>query len=250
MFEIRHEQITEEYTTRDAYNEIYSGQGILHHDSLYLWLIGLLHPVTGKTLLDIACGEGRLVTLAQRKGLNAFGTDFSIQGLYKGQHESPASSWFTADGECLPLCDGMIDYITHVGSLEHYLDPLQGAQEIARVLKPDGRACILLPNAFGLFGNVQYAMRHGDIFDDGQPLQRYGTRKAWERILNEAGLEIERVYGYSGVDWPLTTPDWKWLLSRPVKILRYLLSRLIPVNLSNNFVFLCAKRYPHGRSHS
>lgn len=242
MFEIRHDHITEEYSTRDAYNDIYSGEGILHHDSLYLWLIHLLHPQQGKLLLDIACGEGRLATLAQQKGLKALGTDFAIEGLYKGRRESPASGWFTADGECLPLRDSVVDYVTHVGSLEHYLNPLQGAKEIARVLKPDGRACILLPNAFGLFGNVLYAMRHGDIFDDGQPLQRYGTRKAWERILQGAGLEINEVRGYGEVARPLTPEDRKWLLSRPRKIIRYMVSLMIPVNLSNHFIFICSKR--------
>ncbi len=241
MFEIRHEHISEDYTTRDAYNDIYAGEGILHRDSLYLWLVNLLKPEAGKTLLDIAAGEGRLAVLAQQRGLKAMATDFSLEGLYKGRRASPASGWFTADGECLPLRDGAADYITHVGSLEHYLHPEQGAREIARVLKPEGRACILVPNAFGLFGNVLYALRRGDIFDDGQPLQRYGTRVAWERILNAAGLRIEAVHGYGEVPWPLTRQDWRWLLARPVKIVRYLVTRLVPLNLSNHFVFLCRR---------
>jgi SAM-dependent methyltransferase len=239
MFEIRHDEINEGYTTRDAYNVIYSGEGILHRDSLYLWLIDLLKPQPGKTLMDIACGEGRLVTLAQQKGLRAMGTDFAIEGIRIGMKESPASAWFTADGECLPVQDHTVDYVTHIGSLEHYNDPCRGAQEICRVLKPGGKACILLPNAFGLFGNIHYAMRHGDIFDDGQPLQRYGTRKAWERILESAGLRVCAVVGYDSAFRPRTAEDWSWWLKHPRKIARYLVSLILPVNLSNHLVYLC-----------
>lgn len=241
MFEIRHDEITEEFTTRDAYNDIYLGEGILHLDSLYLWMINLLEPEKGKVLLDIATGEGHLVTLAQQKGLRAIGTDFAIEGIYKGKQESPLSGWFTADGECLPVVEDSVDYVTHIGSLEHYLDPQQGAREIARVLKPGGRACIMLPNAFGLFGNIQYVIRHGDIFDDGQPLQRYGTRAAWERILESAGLKVTSVLGYGEVPWPLTAHDRIWLLKRPKKVIRYFISKFVPLNLTNHFIFLCTR---------
>ncbi len=134
--------------------------------------------------MDIATGEGRLPVLALKFGLKAFGTDFAISGLRKGIKENSAPGWFTADGEQLPVSDHSIDYVTHIGSLEHYLDPIRGAQEIARVLKPGGKACILLPNAFGLFGNIQYVAKTGDVFDDGQPLQRYATRREWERLLS------------------------------------------------------------------
>ena len=241
MFVIQHDHIDGNFTTRDAYNDIYSGEGILHRDSLYLWIINLLEPQMGKTLLDIACGEGRLVTLAQQKGLIALGTDFAMEGILIGHEESPSSGWFTGDGESLPLQNHTVDYVTHVGSLEHYLDPVQGAKEIARILKPGGKACILLPNAFGLFGNISYAMNHGDIFDDGQPLQRYGTRKAWERILALAGLKVQSVLGYSEVPYPLTAKDRIWCLKHPRKIIRYFVSMLVPVNLSNHFVFLCTR---------
>lgn len=241
MLEIRHEYLTDEFSTRDAYNEIYSTKGILHRDSIYLWLIKLLQPQSGKTLIDIACGEGRLVTLAKNYGLKSIGTDFAIEGVIKGKMESPDAEWFTADGESLPLRDSIADYVTHVGSLEHYLNPEDGAKEIARILKPGGKACILLPNAFGLLGNIHYVLRNGDIFDDGQPLQRYGTRRAWQRILEAAGLEITSVIGYFEITPPQSFVDLIWLFTHPKKLTRFLISHLIPTNLCNDFIYLCTK---------
>lgn len=240
MLEIRHTQMDTTADTRQAYDEIYAGEGILQLDSFYLWFISLLEPQQGRVLLDISCGQGRLVTLAQRQGLRAMGVDFSMQGVQIGLKETPAAWWVTGDGEQLPYVDGSIDYVTHIGSLEHYQNPQAGADEIARVLKPGGKAVVLLPNSFGLLGNIKYVARHGDIFDDGQPLQRYGTRRVWESILTNSSLKVQKVVGYSEIPTPRTLPDWLWLLKRPQKIVRKFLNLFIPINLTNHFVFICS----------
>lgn len=240
MLEIRHSQMNTTADTQQAYDEIYAGEGILQLDSFYLWLISLLEPQQGRVLLDISCGQGRLVTLAQKQGLRAMGVDFSMQGVQIGLNETPAAWWVTGDGEQLPYADASMDYVTHIGSLEHYQNPQAGADEIARILKTGGKAVVLLPNSFGLLGNIKYVVRHGDIFDDGQPLQRYGTRRAWESMLTKKGLHVDRVLGFSEIPTPRTLPDWIWLLKRPQKIVRKFLNLFIPINLTNHFVFICS----------
>ncbi|MFZ6027657.1 MAG: methyltransferase domain-containing protein [Chloroflexota bacterium] len=236
MLEIRHET-----DTRQAYDEIYDHEGILLRDSFYQWLIDLLAPVAERNLLDISCGQGRLVTLARRQGLRALGIDFSLEGVRKGRQETPAAGWAVGDGECLPFSDGSVDYITHIGSLEHYLHPDAGAREIARLLKPGGKACILLPNAFGLLGNIKHVLYKGEIFDDGQPLQRYATRASWEALLQRNGLHVFETVAYGEIERPRTLQDWRWLLPRPQKWMRMFLCRFIPLNLANHFVFLCTR---------
>lgn len=225
--------------TRQAYDRIYDGKGLLQLDSFYLWLIGLLKPIKGKVLLDISCGQGRLVALAHRQGLRAVGVDFSMEGVKIGSLETPEACWIDGDGEQLPFADSSIDYVAHIGSLEHYINPQAGADEIARVLKPGGKAVVLLPNSFGLLGNIRYVTRYGDIFDDGQPLQRYGTRRVWEDILTHNGLKIQKVLGFSEIPTPRTLPDWIWLIKHPQKILRKFINIFIPLNLTNHFVFVC-----------
>ena len=241
MIEIRHDKIEDTASTQDAYNRIYRHLGLTQRDSFYLWLIGLLRPKPGKILADISCGEGRLSLLAKEQGLHALGVDFALEGVLKGAQVSPDSGWIVGDGEAIPLSEACLDYVTHIGSLEHYIHPEKGAREIARVLKPDGKACILLPNAFGLLGNILNVLSKGDVHDDGQPLQRYGTRAYWESLLESNGLQVMDTIGYGEVNFPRTSQDMKWWLSRPRKVLRLALSALIPLNLANHLVFICRR---------
>lgn len=238
MIEIRHENMTETSKILKAYNSIYESQGISQHDSFYLWLISLLKPGSGSLLLDISCGEGRLVSLAHRQGLCAFGMDFSESAVRIGSADCPGANWTVCDGEILPLLDASIDYITHIGSLEHYADPEAGIAEIARVLKPSGVACVLLPNSYGLFGNIKHVWKTGDIFDDGQPLQRYNTLTGWKNMLVNKGLVPFSILKYER-EWPRTWKDLRWYLFRPLKVVRLLSTWFVPLNLSNCLVFLC-----------
>jgi SAM-dependent methyltransferase len=241
MIELFHNQMGNPSASKQAYNELYHDRGILQRDSFYLWILRLMNPQPEKLLLDISTGEGRLVALAQRAGQPAAGMDFSLQAVGMAVQNSGQPCFSVADGECLPVADASVDYITHIGSLEHYISPERGACEIGRILKPGGRAVILLPNAFGLFGNIKHVWLHGDVFDDGQPIQRYATRELWQSILEQGGLTVEKVVPYSEIDFPRTPADFLWLLARPQKIVRGLLSKMVPTTLANHLVFICTR---------
>lgn len=241
MIEIFHKDMNNFSATQKAYNVIYHEKGIHQLDSFYLWLIGLLKAKQENLILDISCGEGRLVNLAQMRGHRAIGVDFSLVGLKVGQKGHDISSLSVGDGEILPFPSDSIDCITHIGSLEHYHHPMKGIEEVSRILKPGGKAIILLPNAFGLFGNVKYVMTHGEVFDDGQPIQRYATRMTWEGMLQKGNLKIIKVIPYTEFNFPRVWHDFLWMLTKPQRILRHIISLLIPVNLSNHLVYVCTK---------
>ena len=243
MIEIRHTGMSSSEDTKRAYDQIYSGDGILLRDSMYLWLISLLSAQPGESLLDISCGEGQLVRLAQDTGLRAMGMDFSVQGVRRGVERTSRNNFAAADGERMPVADSSVDHVTHIGSLEHYHNPPQGAAEIARVLRPGGSAVVLLPNTFGVL-HLGYVARHGDVFDDGQPVQRYASRRAWERMLTAGGLRVTHVTGTSGYVRPRTLSDVAWMARRPAKVARMMLGMLTPANLSNNIVYVCTKAAP------
>ena len=241
MIEIRHRTIRQGQSTQAAYDDLYQARDILMRDSFYLWLIELIAPQPGERLLDVACGQGRLVQLAAQQGINATGVDFSYAGMLAAAQQTPTAHWLLADGETLPIADGSIDCLLNIGSLEHYEHPLQGVRELARLLKPNGRACILLPNAYGLFGNIQQVWLHGEIFDDGQPLQRYATRRTWETLLTRGGLLVERIVPYNEFNAPRTRQDWLWLAQNPQKLVRAFLTNYVPLTLTNHFIFLCRR---------
>lgn len=238
--EIRPQNEINTLSSKAAYEHIYSTKGIKHLDSFYLWLLNLLDVQPGRRLLDVSCGVGSLPRLAARARLEAHGVDFSEVALRVACKEAPEVRWVVADGERLPYPEGYFDYVTHIGSLEHYVNPEAGVREVARVLKPGGLSCFLLPNTFGLLGNVWTALRTGRTFDDGQPIQRYAARLEWQDLLEGGGLMVIGTVKYEQA-WPRNLTDAYWYLRHFKAILRLFLGYFVPLNLANYFVYLCKK---------
>jgi SAM-dependent methyltransferase len=238
MIEIRH-VLTD--GVRAAYDDIYRSEPIVQPDFLYLWLLERLRPEPGKRLLDVSCGVGILVKFAAEAGLQACGVDISQAAVREAKQRDPSARVAVGNGETLPYPDNHFDYVTNIGSLEHYEHLPEGIQETARVLRRDGKACILLPNSFGLLWNITYVWRTGDVCDDEQPIQRYATRQQWQRLLEANGLIVCELFPYHRA-LPRTRRDWLWYLRRPHKLLASLLViPLIPINLASMFVFICKK---------
>jgi ubiquinone/menaquinone biosynthesis C-methylase UbiE len=222
------------------YDELHAVGYLRQRDSFYRWLVSLLHARRGQTLLDVSCGQGPLVHFALKAGLRAVGLDLSPSAIAIAARQVPSALISVADAEQLPYADNTFDYATNIGSIEHYFHPHLAVREMARVLHPDGLALILLPNTFGLLGNVLHVWRRGDVFDDGQPLQRYGTYAQWRRLLELNGLYVAKTIKYER-EWPRTWEDLLWYMMRPYKLGRALLTPLIPTNLTSHLVFLCRK---------
>lgn len=241
VFEIRHvEDVTVDWS-KESYEDIYATNQIRHIVSFYQWLLDLLNTQPGKRLLDVSCGVGSLPQIAAKeKQLRAHGVDFSAVAVRLGQQESDEVCFTVGDAESLPYPDASFDYVTNIGSIEHYLHPELGVREMARILKPGGRACILLPNIFGILGNIWTALRTGRTFDDGQPLQRYAARLEWQELLEDGGLKVIRTVKYERV-FPRNFEDVCWYFKHPKDLVRLFLSPLVPLNWANYFVYLCGK---------
>ena len=231
------QRVTSSEQARAVYDKLYTRPWFPPRTSLFAWLVRRLEAQSGQTLLDVACGDAQLGRVAQEAGLAYYGVDISCVAVKTARQPGV----LVGDGTRLPFPDNHFDYVVSIGSLEHYLDIAQGVRELARVLKPDSRACVLVPNAFGLTWNVLRVWRTGDLADDdGQPVQRFGTRCAWHRLLVQNGLQICRTLGHERT-WPRTAPEWRWYLARPKEIALALLAPFLPLDLRRCFVFLCAK---------
>ncbi|NOZ05659.1 MAG: class I SAM-dependent methyltransferase [Chloroflexi bacterium] len=226
--------------SQTAYDDIYTHEGIRQRESFYRWILRVLAPQPGRRLLDVACGAGDLSNLAAQAGVAAYGVDFSAAALHVAK-ERGGGHFVVADGEALPFADSQFDYVTSIGSLEHYADMAQGAREIARVLAPDGLAFILLPNSFSILHNVWTALRTGRTEQDDQPIQRYAARYEWQDLLEQNGLRTERTVKYER-EWPVTWADRWWYLGHPKPLIRLLLTPLVPLNWASCFVYLCRQR--------
>jgi ubiquinone/menaquinone biosynthesis C-methylase UbiE len=131
--------------------------------------------------------------------------------------------------------------VTNIGSLEHFQDPAQGVQEMARVLNPNGRAYIMVPNTFSLLTNIWIAFRKGITSVDQQPLQRYGARMDWTNLIENNGLHVLKTLKYERA-WPQKLSDWGYYFRYPKQMARLLAAPFIPLNLAFGFIFICEKK--------
>jgi len=96
-------------------------------------------------LLDVCTGTGDLALGLASPGL-VYGCDFSLPMLALARGKGRSSrrpSWFAADALHLPLADGALDAVTVAFGIRNFENLDAGLRELARVLRPGGRAVIL-----------------------------------------------------------------------------------------------------------
>ena len=240
MLEIRLPEIATDSDSRQAYDDLYTEGDISQRDSFYLWLSDLFALRPGEQYLDISCGRVMLPYLAHSKGAIAHGLDLSHAALKAGHASTGISNLVTANSQILPYANNSFDVISNIGSLEHYVDMHAAILEMTRVLRPGGRAYVLVPNTFSLTTNILLALRQGRTSIDSQPIQRYAARQEWQTLIESYGLTVEKTYKYER-EWPRTRTDWGYYLRHPKDMIRLLFSPLVPLNLAFCFLFVARK---------
>jgi ubiquinone/menaquinone biosynthesis C-methylase UbiE len=108
----------------------------------------------GQRVLDIGCGWGRIaVGLIKRfPTLKISGIDISEEAISRGpaiiERETgvPDIDFRVANAEQLPFEDGVFDCVVSTRVFQYISDPQKAMQEIVRVLKPNGRVTLSVPN--------------------------------------------------------------------------------------------------------
>jgi ubiquinone/menaquinone biosynthesis C-methylase UbiE len=224
----------------DSYNNIFEESNrLLEMPSFYSWVLDHLNPEPQKYLLDIATGLGSLPKIAQERKLRATGIDISIRAIKKAIN-SGNHRFLVCDGEILPFPSASFDYVTNLGSLEHFTNPSIGIQEIFRVLKPNGKAGIFLPNSYYLLDIIRNVMREGYGPSHNQPIERFATINEWGDLIQSNGLKIIKVKRYN-ILFPKSKRDWNYMIKKPKRIIASIFSPFIPFNLSYSFLYICKK---------
>jgi SAM-dependent methyltransferase len=111
----------------------------------------------GMTVLDLGCGEGRHAFEAYRRGASVVAVDWGQSevettkrwlGAIAEAGEAPEGARFEVvrgDLTALPFPDAGVDRVIASEVLEHIPDDAAAFAEIARVLKPGGRAAVTVP---------------------------------------------------------------------------------------------------------
>jgi SAM-dependent methyltransferase len=215
----------------------------------YPLFYGFLPVTKDSLLLDVACGKGFFLA-AGNKTCRGVGVDFSAAAL-AGAKLRGAKELLKGEAERLPFRNGVFDCLVNLGSLEHFLDKGKAIAEMARVTKPDGRIMIIVPNGYDL-KTIWKVFRTGKGNNqDGQEELAFMAHGDWRVLLESNGLAVERTVKYNG----FAAIDWHYVRTSPAvvttaeKCVRWFLGMflrpLIPLNLSNYFIFLCRpKRSP------
>jgi SAM-dependent methyltransferase len=90
-------------------------------------------------LLDVGCGSGLTLALAQERGAIPAGLDISTGLLQVARRRLPDADLREGDMEFLPFGDGAFDAVTGVNAFQFAGDPQRALREAARVTRPGGR---------------------------------------------------------------------------------------------------------------
>ncbi len=180
--------------------------------SLYRDLVGRLdrYPIphfpltshSGETLLDIGCNWGRWSLAAAQAGFKSVGLDPNLEAVEVARHVSNAMGlapdFVVGDARYLPFPDAQFDVVFSYSVLQHLPKEhvCQSLDDIARVLKPGGRAYIQLANKLGPLGLFHQGRRK---FRAARGFEvRYWTPKemvsAFERAIGPAELHFDGIF--------------------------------------------------------
>ena len=131
-------------------------------------------------ILDVGCGTGANLEMLSQFG-EAEGVDVSAEALTFCRERGLANVKQGA-AEALPYKDNSFDLVTGLDVVEHLDDDLAGLKEMWRVLRRGGQAILFVPAFMFLWG----------VQDDVSNHRRRYTLKQLQRVLREAGFEVER----------------------------------------------------------
>ena len=244
--------MNEEQRRQQAYNELHQQDELRFPKEDYpvfcSWL-NIPHSGSGLSLLDIACGQGFFLEAAADAApeLRLNGVDFSSVALEFAKKRAPRADLKLGSAYELPYSDASFDYCVNLGSMEHFDTPEPAVREMSRILKPTGKAMVIVPNQYYL-GSIWRALAYGESEEQGQEgLTHFRTTEEWKSLFLDNGLDVLGIQGYSGEDhiaWYFKRKNglvtdaerhWRQVLDTFVK-------PLIPLNLAQCFVIFLKRQ--------
>lgn len=133
--------------TGERYVPTVHGDIELEHMHRYLLVE---HLVTGKLVLDIACGEGYGSALLSRSARRVIGVDNAQDAIQSARMAYVAQNLDFMVGSCtdIPLEGSSVDVVVSFETIEHLTEHERMMEEIVRVLRPDGILVMSSPDKY------------------------------------------------------------------------------------------------------
>lgn len=187
------------------------------------WHIPLLVPFSetrGQSVLEIGCGNGADGTLFAQNGALYTGVDLTEAAVESARKHFQClhlpGQFQLENAECLSFSDGSFDFVYSHGVLHHSPQPSRTFSEIHRVLRPGGKAVLMLyhKHSFNYYVRILGYMRARVIW-------RILTRA--NRISQDRNLLTSEIQGVRGNEHPsvwqlhyenFLRDGWKYLSAR------------------------------------
>ncbi len=141
--------------------------------------------VSGKRVLDIACGEGYGAAAFVKAGASSvIGVDISSEACQQARRKYGLDAR-VGDAQAIPLPDRSIDVIVSFETIEHVDDPATFLRECARVLVPEGVLIVSTPNRPVYTGEGKQNPFHRLEFNEEEFVELLKTRFKSSRLYTQ-----------------------------------------------------------------
>lgn len=175
-----------------------------------VWTMLLPHVADGVSVLDVACGNGRLLEFLGPKNVRYTGLDGSQKLITIARERYPDTQFVVGDMQSLSFEDASFDVVACLAALQHLPSRstrLKALNEMRRVITPGGRLLLTNWNLYHPDMLIKYRLMsllwgNRDVMvpwklSDGSVAYRYYHSFFLEELralLNESGWTVEDVY--------------------------------------------------------
>lgn len=135
--------------------------------------------------LDIGCGPGYFLKIAQNSGWEVYGVDLSWEAVKKARQLLKTQLIYNKSTQKVNFKNNFFDLITVFQTIEHLPIPRDFLEEVRRILKPRGLVLINTPDTDGwqakLMSKHWFSYRHPDHF-------WFFNEKSLCRLLKSSGF--------------------------------------------------------------
>jgi signal transduction histidine kinase/ActR/RegA family two-component response regulator len=139
----------------------------------------------------------RILAWASTQGAHAYGVDIAAATVIQARRAFDSGPGAARHLRCaigdvrsLPFADGSFDAIYSMGTIEHFAETEQAVEEIARVLKPGGRAIVGVPNRHDPFLRPLFASALQAVGLYGYGYEKSYSRRTLRQMLERAGFAV------------------------------------------------------------
>lgn len=147
-------------------------------------------------ILEVGCGLGFFLKVAQENGWNTFGVEISSDFAEFAKNRYGLDI-YTGELENANFNPEHFDIIVMWDVVEHLVDPIQKLHNINRILKNDGVLALSTPRIDGLYPKLSYLLSgiSGQWRHPEPPFHLYQfSKKSITELLKKSGFRVVNIY--------------------------------------------------------